>query len=52
MTDGDDPTMTAFNQINWETLDINAVYAFYEACGRPLEARARVAGADQPGPSR
>ncbi|MEY9607039.1 hypothetical protein ABIF74_011792 [Bradyrhizobium japonicum] len=40
MTDGDDPTMTAFNQINWETLDINAVYAFYEACGRPLEARA------------
>lgn len=33
-------TSDAFEQINWDTLDINAVYAFYEACGRPVEQRA------------
>lgn len=32
--------LTAFEEIDWDTLDINSVFAFYEACSRPLEQRA------------
>lgn len=35
-----DKIVMTFDNINWETLDINAVYAFYETCGRPVEQRA------------
>jgi hypothetical protein len=40
MSDGIETTVLAFDQINWDTLDINRVYAFYESVGRPVEQRA------------
>ena len=40
MTDTMVKSITTFEEINWDTLDINAVYAFYDACNRPLEQRA------------
>jgi hypothetical protein len=41
--------IAAFEEINWDTFDINAVYAFYEACGRPLDQRALLLAPVNPG---